>query len=267
MKRTCGAAGVLGLALALLSGHPGLAGQQKMLVQSQVSGPFKTISYLVVDADTGQAAIIDPGPAIPELLSRLDSGGLRLKYILLTHAHQDHIAGLAALKAKHPEAMACFSILEYEDFTKYRNWRTLFDAKSAAAWEKNPAMRALMDIPYGGGPDLGLADGQTLPLGGLVLKVWETPGHSRGSLTFSVGEALFPGDLILYHETGYLDYPLASREALTASICRLYASFDDRTVIYPGHGDRSTIGYEKIHNRNVKATAVIWDTDPVKPGQ
>ena len=108
------------------------------------------------------------------------------------------------------------------------------------------------------GPDLALADGQKLILGGLVLTVWKTPGHSQGSLTYSVGEAIFPGDLIVYHETGYLDYPLASREDLAASIRRLYAAFPDGTVIYPGHGERSTIGYEKIHNRNVTAAKVIW---------
>ena len=85
-----------------------------------------------------------------------------------------------------------------------------------------------------------------------------TPGHTRGSVTFAVGRHLFPGDLILHHETGYMNYPLASKEQIVASIRRLYATFPDATRFHSGHGEDSSIGAEKTQNRNVTATAVNW---------
>jgi hydroxyacylglutathione hydrolase len=86
----------------------------------------------------------------------------------------------------------------------------------------------------------------------------DTPGHSRGGVTYSIAHAVFPGDLILYHETGFLDYPLASKDAIVGSIRKLHAAFPDAFVLLSGHGEASTIGFEKKNNRNVTEREVKW---------
>ena len=226
----------------------------------QTSGPFNVRTYLVWDDKAGEAALIDPGSAVDELLATLDTRGLKLKYVLLTHGHQDHLASLAAVRARFPGALLGYSGQEREDLTAYSGWRTLFGAASVAEWDKDARSRVVMDCDFSKvpAPDLALEDPQALRLGSLSIQLLLTPGHSRGSATFSVGWHLFPGDLILYHETGFMDYPLASREQTVASIQKLYAAFPDETAIHSGHGEDSTIGTEKRQNRTVRATGVTW---------
>lgn len=226
----------------------------------QTSGPFQVRSYLVWDEPSRVAALIDPGSAVDQLLATVESEQLTLQYILLTHGHQDHVASLSALRARFPDVLLGYSVEEREDFGAYSGWRTLFAAGDVATWEKDDRARALMDLGYGAipAPDLALEEPQALRLGSLPIQVLLTPGHSRGSATFAVGRHLFPGDLILHHEAGFMDYPLASREQIAASIRRLYAGFPDETLLHSGHGEDSSIGVEKLQNRNVTATEVHW---------
>lgn len=226
----------------------------------QTSGPFAVRTYLVWDEATREAAIIDPGSAVDELVATLEGKGLKLKYVLLTHGHQDHVASLGALRVRFPEALLGYSGREREDLAAYSGWRTLFAAADVTAWEKDERARALMDLDYGAipAPDLALEEPQALRLGSLPIQVLLTPGHSRGSVTFAVGRHLFPGDLIFHRETGYMNYPLASKEQIVASIRRLYATFPDETLLHSGHGVDSSIGAEKRQNRNVTATEVKW---------
>lgn len=233
---------------------------QDVRVECQASGPFEVRSYLVYDIRSKEAALIDAGSAVDKLMATVDAEALMLKYILLTHCHQDHVASVPALKEKYPKARLCFSREEFLDCASYAKWKVLFDAQSVAQWEANPAISKLMNCDYEKipGPDLDLQDGQTLSLGGSSIEVITTPGHSRGSLTFAIANFLFPGDLLLYHSTGYINYPLCSKEDIVKSIRRLYAGFPDGTVIYSGHGEESTIGTEKVSNRVVTSDAVKW---------
>jgi hydroxyacylglutathione hydrolase len=229
-------------------------------VLCQVSGPFKVQSYLVYDPASKEAVLIDAGSSLDWLLAAVDEERLQLKLVFLTHAHQDHVAGLPFLKDRLPGVKLCYSRLEFEDRGKYQDWRALFDAKSVALWKADPEMRALMDFDYGQlpPPDIDPRDGQELPLGSLRVRVLLTPGHTRGGITLAVGKALFPGDLLLYHATGDMSYPLCSRDEIVSSIRRLYDGFADDTIVYSGHGESSTIGFEKVHNQNVTASEVKW---------
>ncbi len=258
----------LGFALAFFGLVSSTYGREDALVHSrdtlrierQTSGPFKVNAYLVYDIRTKDAALIDAGSSIDRLLASIGAQSLKLKYIFLTHLHQDHVAGIPALKEKYPHVKFCCSRMEFADRKSYQSWRTLFQASSVALWEKDPAMAALMDFEYARlpEPDVFLDDGREFPLGGWKIKAMDTPGHSRGGVTFSAADVVFPGDLLLYHATGFMEYPLCSKDKIVESIRKLYAAFPDAAVVFSGHGEASTIGFEKSHNQNVTVKEVKW---------
>jgi len=241
------------IAYSLLFSITGIFAQNDIKVVCQTSGPFNVNTYLIFDQTSKEAAIIDAGSSIDSLINKIESESLNLKYIFLTHAHQDHIVSLNELEAKYPKAKVCYCIDEYEDFKQYMRWKDIFDLKSVKLWQKDPAMENLMNFNYTiiQKPNIYLESDKTFKIGKSKLKVIRTPGHSRGSLTFSIEKMIFSGDLILYNSTGYLDYLLSSKEDIVKSIRLLYDSFPDETVIYSGHGKPSTIGYEKVNNKTV----------------
>jgi glyoxylase-like metal-dependent hydrolase (beta-lactamase superfamily II) len=100
-------------------------------------------------------------------------------------------------------------------------------------------------------PDVFFTDGETLSLCGLNLKVIFTPGHTRGGTCFLVGDTLFSGDTLFCGDVGRTDLAGGSFSAIRKSIqTRLYV-LDDSVVVYPGHDESTTIGYEKLHNHDV----------------
>ena len=231
--------------------------QSGLAIHKQAGGPVKVNTYLVYDQDSKEAIFIDAGSRFDSLISIVDAQKLNVKYILLTHAHQDHIIGLKMLKEKFPKAMVGFSEEEHKDFMHYSRWRDIYDQKSVAEWQQNPEMESLMDFDYSvGEPDIYLENNQILKIGNINIEIISTPGHTRGSLTFSVTKNLFSGDLILYHSTGYLNCFLSSKNDIMASIQKLYKQFPNETIIYPGHGMGSTIGYEKKNNKIVPSDSV-----------
>jgi glyoxylase-like metal-dependent hydrolase (beta-lactamase superfamily II) len=227
--------------------------QSSLKVVWQTSGPVKVNSYLVYDSISRESIIIDVGSSVDSLAKIVETKNLSLKYILLTHAHQDHIVGLNDLREKFPKAKVGFSLEEFEDAKQYLRWREIFDSTSVALWQKNATMLRLMDFDYTSieYPDILLNDYQKLAIGNYSITILKTPGHSRGSLTFCIDNFVFPGDLILYNLTGTLNYFLCSKNDIANSVRRLYELFPDTTIIYSGHGKPSTIGYEKVNNKNV----------------
>lgn len=232
--------------------------QTSLMVYRQTSGPFSVNSYLVYDTISRESVIIDVGSSVDSLTKIIDSKLLTLKYILLTHAHQDHIVGLNSLKEKYPKAKVGFSLEEFEDTKQYLRWREIFDSTSVDLWQRNATIANLMDYDYTSinQPDILLTDSQKLAIGNYFINILKTPGHSRGSHTFCVDNYIFPGDLILYNLTGTLDYFLCSKDDIINSVRRLYELFPDTTTIYSGHGKPSTIGYEKVNNKNVTTETV-----------
>ncbi len=224
------------------------------------AGVIPVNCYLLFDAASRDATLVDAGGSIDGLLAEMKKLDLNLKYIFVTHVHPDHVDGIPAIKASYPGVKICFSKEEYDDRKQMARWREIFAPSIIEAWGKNPDLVKLMDYDYSriAAPDIFLEDGQKMKVGLATVAVLKTPGHSRGSLTFFAGGALFPGDLILYHETGYMDYQLGSKEETVKSIRRLYGSFPEETPLYSAHGKSSTIGFEKTGNKNVTADLVIW---------
>lgn len=200
-------------------------------IRSFSLGPFQTNAYLITNGQTGESLVVDPGMQPAVLLDALRNE--KVAAILLTHAHLDHIGGLQAVRKLtkapvyiHPEEQAWL-------IDPVLNGSQLFGMSEPIVCD--PAERELQD-------------GQTLELAGFTIQVLHTPGHSPGSCSFVIGQHCFSGDVLFAQSIGRTDLPGGSFETLMASIQDKLFELDDDTIIYPGHGSKTTIETEKMFN-------------------
>lgn len=208
-----------------------------MIIKTFVSGPVSANTHILTDEDTGDAALIDIGECTDEILSALKDGKINnLKYILLTHGHFDHIDGVPELKKHYPDTPVC--IHEADAPCLYDDLLSLARGFGEPAREKIKA-------------DMILHDGDILPFGKSEIKVIHTPGHTKGGVTYLVGENLFTGDTLFRLTVGRTDFPGGDFDELNDSVMRLFALPGDYNV-YTGHNISTTLDYERQHNRFVK---------------
>ena len=203
-------------------------------VVTLTNGAFAENCYLVADPAAGDAAIVDPGEEVPLFRARLDHEGWTLRAIWLTHAHVDHVAGVAGLRDAGVPVY-----LHPAD-------RTLYDGfpGQAALF----GLRAAAPPP----PDRDLVDGATVSVGSCSFRVVHTPGHSPGGVSL-VGQGIaFVGDALFAGSIGRTDLPGGDLKTLLASIHEKLFALPDDTVVYSGHGPATTIGAEKKDNPFVK---------------
>lgn len=175
-----------------------------------------TYTYLIGDAGTGEAALIDPVlEQVPRDLKVLEELGLKLKLVLETHVHADHVTGAGKL-------------------------RELTGARVAASAAGAPCV------------DQQLRDGEELQLGSLRIQTIATPGHTDDSVSFRVGTKLFTGDALLIRSTGRTDFQNGDAGQLYDAITGKLFTLPDELEVYPGHDyaglTMTTLGEEKRHN-------------------
>lgn len=188
-------------------------------------GTWKQNCYLLRHVVTGELAIVDPGA--DELLiaqSVRDSGGL-LRYILLTHAHHDHVGSVASLARE-------FGVAAH---VHRADVRLLHHAPMYAMRFAN--RRIDMPAPY-----LVLDEQPGIRLGGRRIEVIPTPGHSSGSVCYVTGGTVFTGDTLLFEQVGRVDLPGADAQQIRASVDRLIQQLSPETIILPGHGKPWNVG-------------------------
>ena len=181
-------------------------------------------SYAVWDETSGEAALIDPAWQPVELNSFLKKEGLTLKLILLTHAHPDHVNGVAFFTDKL-EGLPVY--LNVEDYCMLENRPT--------------GLR-------------NAVEGEKILVGASEITVMRTAGHTQGSVCYLAPGAVFSGDTLFVGECGRVDLPGSSAEALYNSFVRL-AALPGGDTLYPGHsynGDTSTLDVQKEYNLYLK---------------
>nr|WP_237690826.1 MBL fold metallo-hydrolase [Paenibacillus caui] len=203
-----------------------------MKIESFSLGPLQTNAYLLQGEEEGKAVIIDPGMNPAPLIRRIEH--LDIEAILLTHAHFDHIGGVEEIR----KAKGCPVYLHSLE----------------AGWLTSPKLNGSLLWPQVSGPiatdeaEYDLAEGQTLSFIGETFKVYHTPGHSPGSVSFLCGKHLFSGDVLFRAGVGRTDLPGGRENDLIDSIRLKLYRFEDDVTVYPGHGPRTTVGYERTHN-------------------
>jgi len=190
-------------------------------------------AYLVRGRTSETAVAIDPGGAADAMAADLVASGLRLEAILLTHAHFDHVEGVATLADRTGAPV----YLHAAD-------RPLYDHAA------NQAALFGMYIEQPPAPDHELMHGQVLEMAGLRFEVRHAPGHSPGHVLLHVADAgvTFVGDVIFAGSIGRTDLPGGDFQQLMRSIREQVLSLPDETVLYPGHGPATTVGHERVAN-------------------
>jgi hydroxyacylglutathione hydrolase len=196
-------------------------------------GPLQTNCYVLGCTSTSKAVVIDPSWEGRHIFNRLTAEGWTLEKILLTHAHFDHVGGLAELKRLtdapiyiHPEAVPMLDMVEAAG----RLWGIGIEACPP--------------------PDHLLANGQNIPVGELKLVVLHTPGHAPGHVCFHLAQhdILFAGDVLFQGSIGRTDLPGGDYDLLMASIHNTLLPLPDTTHVLSGHGPVTTIGDERRWN-------------------
>lgn len=187
--------------------------------------------YLVYDREGGEAAVVDPGMLDPQpLLVQMVQRRVRLKYILNTHGHFDHVAGS--------------SLLEPPEFGN-----GIHPADRDLLMQGGGAVQFGLDVPVSAPSNFDLVDGLELALGADTLQIIHTPGHTPGSICLYIPDepGLLTGDTLFAGSVGRTDLPGGSQAELQNSLTRLLR-LPEKTRVYPGHGPISSIGVELRNN-------------------
>ena len=215
-----------------------------MIIEELTVTAFQQHTRIVGCEKTKQAICIDPGDEAERIVETLDRRGLNLQAIALTHAHLDHVGGVAALKKLKPAASINLhkgDEFMYTGLPEQPAWIGIPRAQWAAlgfAFETPPPV------------DEYWTDGQNYDVGELQFKVLHCPGHTPGHVVFYAPEErkVFVGDVLFAGSIGRTDLPGGSTEQLLASIKTKLLALPDDVTVYSGHGPLTTIGEERLTN-------------------
>lgn len=199
-----------------------------MILKTFTEPPIENNNYLLIDELSKEAALIDCSAVDNNVKIALDEAGAELKYILLTHGHFDHVAGIRKTDAK---------IVMHEDDLRILNQTNIY--------------LPMFGIPEITIPkiDIYIKDGDILKLGENEIKVIHTPGHTPGGVCYLTGEMLFSGDTVFRESVGRCDLEGGDFVQIVDSIKTKVFTLPDNIIIYPGHGRTTDVAWEKLHNQ------------------
>lgn len=208
-----------------------------MIVETRAAGPFVENGFVVGCEATREAVIIDPGDCVEELIAFAGRERLAIRHILLTHAHLDHVTGVAAAK----RALGVPVYLHRDDVFLYERV-----VQQGASFGLRIEPQPPIDVFY--------SPGQIITFGDLEARPHHTPGHCPGGVCLAIApkgrppKDLFVGDTLFAGSIGRTDLPGGDYNTLMASIRNVLFAFGDDAVVYPGHGPATTIKQERATN-------------------
>ena len=194
-----------------------------MIVKRFIRNPLQNNNYVIIDEESREAVLIDCSEPADDIMDYIKEQGAELKYILLTHAHFDHILGVNYFREKY--AIPVF--LHKDDSA------LLEQLSQYVAGAESVSVDKLFD------------DDAEFSIGNEKIKVIHTPGHTEGGVCYLIDNMLFSGDTLFYGTYGRVDLPFGDEKKMFESLKKLFVLSDD-IVVYPGHGRDTTIGAEKV---------------------
>lgn len=189
--------------------------------------PIDNNNYLLIDEESKEAVLIDCSAVEPKVREVLEEYGAVLKYILLTHGHFDHVAGIRQTDAK--------IVMHKDDLPILKQSNIYLPAFGIPE----------ITIPK---IDIYINDNDVLTIGKNEIKVLHTPGHTQGGVCYLIDNMLFSGDTIFRESVGRCDLEGGDFVQIVDSIKKKIFTLPEETVIYPGHGRATDVAWEKLHN-------------------
>ena len=204
-----------------------------MELKQMMVGSLGTNCYLMMNSDTKEAVVVDPGGSPQKIQQAIAALGGSLTSILLTHGHFDHILAI-------PELLDA-----YEDVKVYA-----LDQEEDLLVSPSKNCTSMIGRSCIVEPDVLVRDGQKLELAGISIEVIATPGHTKGSCCYYLPKEnlLFSGDTMFAESVGRTDLPTGSMGELVRSIRKLIEMLPGETIVYPGHAHSTSIEHEKRYN-------------------
>ncbi len=202
-----------------------------MIIQELVVGPLMANCFICGCSKTKEAVVIDPGGDADTILLSLADAKLKVKYIINTHGHFDHVSANGKMK----DATGADILIHPLD---------------APMLEKLSSNAAFFGVSVENSPpcDQTLEEGDTVSFGDITLKVIHTPGHTPGGISLYTNGIVFVGDTLFAGSIGRTDFPGGDFNTLISSIKTKLFNMEDDMRVFSGHGPETSIGVEKRHN-------------------